>query len=150
MQEKRAVEVIARGVCIVDGKILLCYGRKSGISYLPGGHVEFGETAREALVREIREEMGCSSRATTYLGTCEHQFFQQGEPHTEINLLFTLEIPALTDTTDPAAEESWIGFRWVELAQLQDASFQPDALIAVLPQWIDHPGGHLESQALRP
>ena len=49
--ELAGIETIARGVCIVDGKILLCRAKGGKSTYLPGGHIEFGETGREALVR---------------------------------------------------------------------------------------------------
>ncbi|MDD4443198.1 MAG: NUDIX domain-containing protein, partial [Kiritimatiellae bacterium] len=63
MNEHSPVEVIARGVCVVDGHILLCHGKRSALTYLPGGHIEFRETARQALEREIAEELGRASTA---------------------------------------------------------------------------------------
>lgn len=143
--ELHGIEVIARGVYVVDDKILLCYGKKSGIAYLPGGHVEFQETARQALVREIQEELGQSSSAGTYLGTCEHQFLQEGKPHTEINLVFKLEVPALQPQQDePHAEESWIGFCWQPIDQLDKVHFEPQKLGEALKEWLAKPGQHLE------
>jgi phosphoglycolate phosphatase len=42
-----------------DGKVLLCDSHKwPGFYTVPGGHVELGETCEEALVREIKEEVG--------------------------------------------------------------------------------------------
>jgi phosphoglycolate phosphatase len=42
-----------------DGKVLLCDSHKwPGLYTVPGGHVELGESCEEALVREIREEVG--------------------------------------------------------------------------------------------
>jgi ADP-ribose pyrophosphatase YjhB (NUDIX family) len=43
----------------VDGKVLLCESHKwPGLYTVPGGHVELGETCEDALVREIKEEVG--------------------------------------------------------------------------------------------
>lgn len=59
--------VVAAAICIdTSGRILL--GRRrptkknAGLWELPGGKVESEETAPEALVRELREELGIESR----------------------------------------------------------------------------------------
>src|SRR5437870_10907815 len=52
------IEVIARGVLIRGGKVLLCQNTKHRYCYLPGGHVEFSESATAALAREFLEETG--------------------------------------------------------------------------------------------
>jgi ADP-ribose pyrophosphatase YjhB (NUDIX family) len=132
--ENANIETIARGICIQEGHILLCQPAKGGRAYLPGGHIEFGETARQALVREIAEEMGQDSTATRFIAATENSFMQNGEPHCEINLYFALEIPAINPTANPAATESWIAFRWVPLtpAALTEANLLPAHLITDL------------------
>ncbi|MGI6749640.1 MAG: NUDIX domain-containing protein [Atribacter sp.] len=42
------VELIVRGVCVLDGMVLLCRNRKAGNVYLPGGHLEPGEGLAQA------------------------------------------------------------------------------------------------------
>ena len=51
--EERRIETIARGICVKGGSVLICKGLKAGNLYFPGGHIEFGETGRYALEREI-------------------------------------------------------------------------------------------------
>ncbi|HEX8834358.1 MAG TPA: NUDIX domain-containing protein [Abditibacteriaceae bacterium] len=54
-------ELIARGVIIQDGAILVNRGRnaKTGVEYfaLPGGHIDPGESSRTAVERELEEEL---------------------------------------------------------------------------------------------
>ena len=115
--ELAGIEIIARGVCVQDGKILLCRAKGGATTYLPGGHVEFGETGRQALVREVKEELGVEAETGAFLGVVENAFEQRGKPHAEVNLVYELKVPA---GTSPRALEDWIAFEWRDLAQLDD------------------------------
>ena len=118
---KRHIETIARGVCIAGGKVLLCRPRNGSYSYLPGGHIEFGETGAEALVREIKEETGLDSTAGKLLGVVENSFLQHGVKHCEINLIYELDL----EDRDVAAQEDWIGFEWRAVDDLDAANLLP-------------------------
>ncbi|MDO5320716.1 MAG: pyridoxamine 5'-phosphate oxidase family protein [bacterium] len=120
--ELAGIETIARGVCIQNDKVLLCRAKGGATSYLPGGHIDFGETGRQALVRELQEEMGVDATAGTLLGVVENQFQQHGKPHAEINLVYRLSIPEGTPAT---AKEDWIEFEWRDLSDLDAANLLP-------------------------
>ncbi len=120
--ELAGIETIARGVCIQNGKVLLCRAKGGKSTYLPGGHIEFGETSRQTLVREVREEMGVESTADDFLGVVENQFVQHGKPHAEINLVYRLTLP---EDTAAVAQEDWIEFEWRDLADIDAANLLP-------------------------
>ena len=120
--ELAGIETIARGVCIQNGKVLLCKAKGGSSSYLPGGHIEFGETGRQALIRELKEEMGISATVGAFLGIVENQFQQHGKPHAEINLVYRLSVP---EGTSARAREDWIEFEWRELAEIDSAHLLP-------------------------
>jgi len=123
--EISGIENIARGVCVVDGKVLLCRPRNGTYSYLPGGHIEFGEKGCEALVREIREEMGLAAEAGEMLGVVESQFEQRGKKHAEISLVYRLTLPGCHPSARPPSQEDWIEFVWQDVSDLHGANLLP-------------------------
>ena len=58
------VRTAVRGIVFVDGKLLLIEDNKNEVK-LPGGGQEDGETDIETLIREVREETGCTVIAET-------------------------------------------------------------------------------------
>lgn len=143
MYENANIEVIARGVMLQNDHLLLCRGKSSEFCYLPGGHVEFRETARHALIREISEEMGLEAQVGTFLGCCEHSFLQKKVPHTEINLVFTLLIPELKTGIPPPSREAWISFFWHPLADLHELKAEPQGLFKIIQKTPLSAWGHL-------
>ena len=124
---EKHIETIARGVCVIDGKVLLCYPKDRSYSYLPGGHIEFGETGREALVREMKEETGLDATAGDLLGVVESSFVQKGEKHCEINLIYEMKIEPKSEVVQRTVQslESWICFDWVDCDKLDTVNLLP-------------------------
>ena len=127
MTTEKHIETIARGVCVVDGKVLLCLPKDRSYSYLPGGHIEFGETGREALVREMKEETGLDATAGALLGVVESSFVQKGERHCEINLIYEMRLRdegrGMRD--EIVSQESWICFDWVDCGKIDNTNLLP-------------------------
>ena len=130
--ELAGIETIARGVCVRDGKLLVCRAKGAKSCYLPGGHIEFGETGRQALVREMKEETGLAATTGDFLGVVENAFEQHGKPHAEINLVYSMAL----DAGSVASCEDWISFEWVPLAELAAANLLP-AEFRRLSDWPD-------------
>jgi len=74
------IETIARGLWRQGDRVLLCRDLAHGHAYLPGGHVETGETAAEAVRREIEEECGAHVTVGPPLLCWEALFEQASEP----------------------------------------------------------------------
>ena len=127
--ELAGIENIARGVCVVDGHVLLCRPVAGGYTYLPGGHIEFGEKGAEALAREVREELGLESKVGELLGVVESSFVQHGKQHAEISLVYRLELvfPAggPREPRPLKSREDWIEFVWWPVGRLDEANMLP-------------------------
>lgn len=74
----RSYRVLVVAGVIRRGGLYLIGQRKNGDSHpfkweFPGGKVERGETPREALARELREELGIRARVGREIARYEHQ-----------------------------------------------------------------------------
>lgn len=85
-QALRRVEETSAGGLVVDRKngkpVVAIIGRKDRrgrlLWSLPKGHLEAGETAAEAAVREVEEETGIRGRVVAELGTIDYWFVAEG------------------------------------------------------------------------
>ncbi len=133
-------ELIARAVVVVSRQVLLCRRRGTQRSYLPGGHVEPGESIPEALRREVREELGREADRMDFLGIAEHRFESAGEIVCEVNILYVTHVPGLDPVHGaPRSAEPHLEFFWHPLKSLAAAAFEPFALCALLPHWCAAP-----------
>ncbi len=72
----KTVEVVA-AIIVREGRILATqrgYGDLAGGWEFPGGKIEPGESAEEALVREIREELDATIAIDSFLTTVEYDY----------------------------------------------------------------------------
>lgn len=134
--ENVCTELIARGVCVREKQLLLCRNKEKGHLFLPGGHIECGEGAVEALVREIREETGYTSTVGRFLGAAETRFSQGGITVCELNLVFALQLNDEGTTTPPVSIESYIEFVWQPLDAVS-TTMLPPVLAARIQGWVD-------------
>lgn len=136
----KSIEIVARGVCVQAGKVLVCRSVKHGHHYLPGGHVEWGETSPEALRREWLEELKVPCEVGDFLGVLEQTYGLAGERVAEISLVFRVDCPALSASRADTAEPDNIDFAWVPVGQLDSVRLLPAAIRKAIPAWVASPG----------
>ena len=47
------------GIIKQENKFLIMRVNKTPYYHIPGGHIEIGEDSKQAVIREIKEEIGC-------------------------------------------------------------------------------------------
>ncbi len=117
-------QVVARGIAIKDGSVLLSSRTNSDRWGIPGGRVEKGESIQEALIREFFEECGVAITVHRPLLTLEHAFEKNGDLMQEINVYFAISLP----THEVLAREQDAIFKWVPIDSLASFPLLPSEM----------------------
>lgn len=92
---KSHIHFIARGLLMRKENIILCRVKGADWFFLPGGHIEDGESAKTALLRELKEEIGKGDyNITNFVGAYENVFsLNERVLQHEMNIIFAVNIP---------------------------------------------------------
>lgn len=116
--------IVSAAVVIRDGKVLLSQRKKGAhladLWEFPGGKVEVGEDPREALVRELGEELGVEATVGEILDVTFHRYEDLGK---SILLLF-FEATLKPGSPAPHAKDV-AAVQWAGLEALDPARFPP-------------------------
>jgi 8-oxo-dGTP diphosphatase len=136
------IEAIARILIVSKGHVLLCQHATKGYCYLPGGHIEFAETAADAVIREMMEEAGAPVRVGGCVLVEEHTFTQKGKARHELNIVFAGELVSRArDALPPVRSlESGIRFVWQPISMLHAVEVLPASHAVLLPALVAEAG----------
>ena len=119
-------------VILSDDRILAMHDERSPYYYLPGGRVQMGETAEQAVIREVREELNITAQIIRPLWLNQGFFTEDIDKlnYHEICLYFLMDISEtnLLEKGDRFTlyENSHVhDFEWLKFAVLKDEYFYP-------------------------
>ena len=115
-----AVQVVVGAAIVRGGRVLACRrtapASAAGRWELPGGKVEPGETPEAALVREVREELGCEIAVA--------QWLDAEEPISAVLVLRVATASLLDGEPEPVEHDA---VRWLAAGELGDVDWlDPD------------------------
>src|SRR5213078_1110596 len=91
-----------------------------------GGGIEYGESSRAAIVREIREEVGVEIEHLQLLGVLENIFTYEGQTGHEIVFVFDAEFAdkSLYERAELDGQEESMRFkaRWQSVAEIAESN----------------------------
>ena len=112
---------VAAGILIdATGRVLiterLCDGPFNGLWEFPGGKIQAGESAREALARELAEEIGVKVMSCDSFMSLSHEY-----PDRSVSIEFFLVSEWQCEPVGCEGQQ----LRWVEATQLDAAELLP-------------------------
>lgn len=116
-------------------KILAMHDERSPYYFLPGGRVKIGETAEDAVIREVQEELGIVPKITRALWL-NQAFFKEDVDNLNYHELCIYFLMDISDTALLLRGEKFTTnegdrthtFEWLEFNRLKNEYFYPSFL----------------------
>ncbi len=126
----------ATGIVIIDkyDNVLFEIRAKNprkGFLAIPGGFVDFDESAEEAIIRECREEIGFSIENPKFLCSAPNTYEYKNLEYKTCDIFFTVPLPSQFDSIDDfikslkAEESEVIEFQSHRVSSLEDIEKLP-------------------------
>ena len=143
---KSSIHLIARAFLVEGEKVVLCRVKGKDWFFLPGGHIENGEPAATALLRELNEEIGPNDYyISSFIGICENIFsLNEKTLQHEVNMIFKVDLGV--DFKIAGCEED-IEFISVERKDLGNLKILPGPIKEGMLEWLET--GRVFFKALR-
>lgn len=129
------------GILEHNGKYLAVKINKNKFYCLPGGHVELGEDTNQAVLREMREELGFEIKIKRLVAINQNFFSTaDGRPFHEIGYYYIIEAvdPSKVTSGDYVREEldkgkiQHLEFKWFTPLELSRTDFRPSFITKCL------------------
>lgn len=119
------------GIIKQDDKFLIMRVNQTSYFHIPGGHIEIGEDSEQAIIREIKEEIGCDIQETN-LFAIQENFWQRNNKNCHgiefyyiIKPKNNLEMKDYQKIEIDKGEEKLLDFKWCTQEELKDIDLRP-------------------------
>ena len=130
--ENTVFGVRATALIVEEGKLLVVEDEDG--FYTIGGAIQVNERTEEAVVREVKEELGVKAQAGQLAFVVENRFEQDGVYYHNIEfhyLVDLLEDAPLTMQEDEKSQPC----EWIDIDKLEGINLVPAFLKIALPDW---------------
>jgi len=124
------------GCLIKENKLLTVKICDNDFYCLPGGHVHVGESSKDSIIREFKEEVNVTCNDIKLISITENFFLNKEKKKVhEICYFYLVDTNDEIEVKDYSCVENDEGimknleFKWIDLNALKDANFRPNILI---------------------
>lgn len=102
---------------------------------MPGGHIENGESAKEALTREIHEEIGdIGQKIMSFMGVSENIFEHENALQHELNIIFEVKV----SQEEVESRKNHIEFVTIKGKNIEKTQILPIEVKEGLLEWMEN------------
>lgn len=121
----------ACGIIKQDDKFLIMRVNQTSYFHIPGGHIEIGEDSEQAIIREIKEEIGCDIQETNLFAIQENFWKRNNKNCHGIEFYYIIKPKNNLEMKDyqrieiDKGEEKLLDFKWCTQEELKDIDLRP-------------------------
>ena len=135
--EEYKLNIRTGAVIIHNNKVLTHRDINKDHYCLPGGRVEIGESSKETIKREIKEELGKDIEIIEYIATIENFFEMEKKKYHEIYFLYKVEFKNEEDKKieqmlDNKEGKEYLEYNWIDLNETDKCNLLPACLKEIL------------------
>lgn len=123
----------AGGIAICNGKVLLNKNCAQDYWFMPGGRIEAGEESREAIIREMKEEIGRTIDVKGLRCVIENFFTENGKKYHEIAFYYEMYVGDVWEGNmyikDGGAD---IEYAWIDVADIDSVELYPKIMKRII------------------
>ena len=114
------------GIIKQENSFLIMRVNETPYYHIPGGHIEIGEDSKQAIIREIKEEIGCDVQEADLFEIQENFWTRNNKKCHGIEFYYiikpkcALEMKNYKRIENDKGEEKLLDFKWVTPEELKD------------------------------
>lgn len=123
-----------RATALIVEKSKLLVVEDEDVFYTIGGAIQVGERTEEAVVREVKEELGVKAQVGQLAFIVENRFEQNGVHYHNIEFHYLVDLLERAPLT-MQEDAKQLPCSWIALDDLQTVDLKPAFLKTALPEW---------------
>lgn len=127
------------GIIVHNNKILFHKNLNKQYYALIGGRIKMGENSKNALKRELEEELGKQVNIQDFLGIIENFFVKDDVKYHELLFIYKAEFKSdkdkqIEDVLENKEGKSYLKYHWVDFEKLDEYKIVPNGINKILSE----------------